>query len=121
MIKVGDFLYYYTSYGSRLYRYEILRETKTQWVIERDIRIRKSNLREVGSYNSFRAATPELEREYMTLNNFFETKFTLDKIYENRNHYIPGRLNVEESKKLQEMTENLKKEFDKLLPKERIK
>ena len=41
MIKVGDYLYSYHSYGRYLNRTKIERETPTQWVLEDNTRVRK--------------------------------------------------------------------------------
>ena len=47
MIKVGDYLYFYSSHGSVLNRMKIARETKTQWILENNTRVKKDGLKKV--------------------------------------------------------------------------
>ena len=120
MLQVGDYLYYHSNYGRYIQRTEILRETKTQWVIENDKRVKKEDLKRIGtsSFNIafYKEETETLKDEYLTQGVFRKVLNSLDHMGSKRNHYVKSRLTVEKAEELRQMAEILKLELDKLLP-----
>lgn len=122
MIKVGDYLYRRHNYGTTITRSLIVRETKTQWVLERDTRVRKEGLRIIGERRSYSSSyyyyeeTEALKNEYLTNGIFSKVLLKLDSLYSKRNHYLKNKLTPETCADLFNKVKALEEEFQKLLP-----
>lgn len=123
MIEVGDYLYFYHSFGRSIDRAMIVRETKTQWILERDRRVNKGSLRSVGSSSwsqtYFYQETPELKEKYEVFGVWRKVLNKLDRIAEKRNHYIKERLTKERVNEIGVKVAELHDMLEELLPGDR--
>lgn len=106
---------YSTGFLRELSRHSILRETKTQYVLESGVRARKSNLRQVGGSRYFIYPTPELDREYKLQHTWRAFLRKLDHISENRNHYKKNDLGEHQLDTILELISRLENELKGLL------
>lgn len=124
-IQVGDFLYTYNNYGKHIARTEIVRETRTTWVLENDKKVKKDGLRILGRDSSFggphayKQETEKLKNDYLVQGVFRKVLNAIDHMSSRRSHYVKDRLTPEKVAEIKIKAEALKDELDKLYPNER--
>ncbi len=117
-MKIGDYLYIHNGWGLRyLSRSKIVSQTPKRWVLENGEKIEKSTLSIVGDrFQKYNEETQSLRDEYSAQYLLGSLLVSLDKISERRNKYIKDNTTIDQLKAMIVKTDDLQKDFAKLLP-----
>ena len=128
MIKVGDYLYWQAPYSGEIGRTEIVRETKTQWILAHGNRVVKDTLMRVCALsrdafyydriNCYREATDELEYKFLTYGIFNKAMSIVSVVYNTKDKATSYKLTPEISKRIYIKALALEGELNKLKKKD---